>query len=114
MRHITVGRKYGEGKVAKIECIRNDRLQNIDIKDKCFLLIILNAGKLEFKVENGQFCAAAPAFASVRLWGINGLLHIPLKASTAQALRRLILNMTVLRAVLYGAGKGETTRCPPK
>ena len=62
MRHITVGRKYNEGKIAKIECVRNDRLQNIDIKDKCFLLIILTAGKLEFKVENGQFCAAAPAF----------------------------------------------------
>lgn len=62
MQHITVGRKYGEGKVAKIECVRNDRLQNIDIKDKCFLLIILNAGKLEFKVENDRFCAAAPAF----------------------------------------------------
>ncbi len=62
MRHITVGRKYNEGKVAKIECVRNDRLQNIDIKDKCFLLIILTAGKLEFKVENEQFCTAAPAF----------------------------------------------------
>ena len=62
MQHITVGRKYGEGKVAKIECVRNDRFQNIDIKDKCFLLIILNAGKLEFKVENEQFCAVAPAF----------------------------------------------------
>ena len=62
MQHITVGRKYNEGKVAKIECVRNDRLKNIDIKDKCFLLIILTAGKLEFKVENGQFCAAAPAF----------------------------------------------------
>ena len=62
MQHITVGRKYGEGKVAKIECVRNDRLQNIDIKDKCFLLIILNAGKLEFKAENDRFCAAAPAF----------------------------------------------------
>ena len=62
MQHITVGRKYAEGKVAKIECVRNDRFQNIDIKDKCFLLIILNAGKLEFKVENEQFCAAAPAF----------------------------------------------------
>lgn len=62
MRHITVGRKYNEGKVAKIECVRNDRLQNIDIKDKCFLLIILTAGKLEFKVENERFCAAAPAF----------------------------------------------------
>lgn len=62
MQHITVGRKYNEGKVAKIECVRNDRLRNIDIKDKCFLLIILTAGKLEFKVENEQFCTAAPAF----------------------------------------------------
>jgi len=62
MRHITVGRKYNEGKVAKIECVRNDRLRNIHIKDKCFLLIILTAGKLEFKVENEQFCAVAPAF----------------------------------------------------
>lgn len=62
MRHITVGRKYNEGKVAKIECVRNDRLRNIHIKDKCFLLIILTAGKLEFKVENEPFCAAAPAF----------------------------------------------------
>lgn len=62
MQHITVGRKYGEGKVAKIECVQNDCLQNIDIKSKCFLLIILTAGKLEFKVENEQFCAVAPAF----------------------------------------------------
>ena len=62
MRHITIGRKYNEGKVAKIECVRNDRFQNIDIKDKCFLLIILTAGKLEFKVENERLCAAAPAF----------------------------------------------------
>ena len=62
MQHITVGRKYGEGKVAKIECVKNDRLQNIDIKDKCFLLIILTAGKLEFNVENERLYAAAPAF----------------------------------------------------
>ena len=62
MRHITAGRKYNEGKIAKIECVRNDRLQNIDIKDKCFLLIILTAGKLEFNVENERLCAAAPAF----------------------------------------------------
>ena len=62
MQHITVGRKYNEGKVAKIECVRNDRLQNTHIKNNCFLLIILTAGKLEFKVENEQFCAVAPAF----------------------------------------------------
>lgn len=62
MQHITVGRKYNEGKVAKIECVKNDRLQNIQIKGNCFLLIILTAGRLEFRVENEQFCAAAPAF----------------------------------------------------
>ena len=50
-------------------------------------------------------CFTALAFASARLWGIDGLLHILLKASTAAALRRLILNMTELQAVLYGAGK---------
>ena len=62
MRHITVGRKYNEGKVAKIECTQNDRLQNTHIKNNCFLLIILTAGKLEFKVENDRFYAAPPAF----------------------------------------------------
>ena len=62
MQQITVGRKYNEGKIAKIECVRNDRLRNIDIKDKCFLLIILTAGKLEFKVENERLYAATPAF----------------------------------------------------
>ena len=62
MQHITVGRKYNEGKVAKIECTQNDRLQNTHIKNNCFLLIILTAGKLEFKAENEQFCTAAPAF----------------------------------------------------
>ena len=62
MQHITVGRKYNEGKIAKIECVRKDRLRNIDIKDKCFLLIILTAGKLEFKVENERLYAATPAF----------------------------------------------------
>lgn len=62
MQHITVGRKYNEGKIAKVECVKNDPLRNIDIKDKCFLLIILAEGMLEFKVENEQFHAAAPAF----------------------------------------------------
>ena len=45
-------------------------------------------------------CFTALAFESARLWGINGLLHILLKAGAAPALRRLILNMTVWRAVL--------------
>ncbi|MDD6735232.1 MAG: AraC family transcriptional regulator, partial [Clostridiales bacterium] len=37
-------------------------LKNIDIKDKCFLLIILTKGKLEFTVGGENISATAPAF----------------------------------------------------
>lgn len=62
MEHITVGRKYKEGKVAFVECIKNDSLNNINIKNKCFLLIILTKGKLEFKVDGEKVTANAPSF----------------------------------------------------
>ena len=62
MEHITVGRKYNEGKVAFIECKKDDSLKNIDIKDKYFLLIILTKGKLEFMVGGEKIAATAPAF----------------------------------------------------
>ena len=62
MEHITVGRKHNEGKVAFVECVKNGSLKNIDIKGKCFLLIILLSGKLEFKVGNENVISTAPAF----------------------------------------------------
>ena len=62
MEHITVGRKYNEGKVAFVECVKNGSLDNLDIKDKCFLLIILTKGKLEFKVDGEKITANAPSF----------------------------------------------------
>ena len=62
MKHITVGRKYNEGKVAFVECVKNGSLDNINIKDKCFLLIILTKGKLEFKVSGEKITANAPSF----------------------------------------------------
>ena len=62
MEHITVGKKYNEGKVAFVECLKNSSLECIDIKDKCFLLIILTRGKLEFKVNGVNIVAEAPAF----------------------------------------------------
>ena len=62
MEHITVGRKYNEGKVAFVECVKNGSLDNINIKDKCFLLIILTKGKLEFKVGGEKVTANAPSF----------------------------------------------------
>ncbi len=60
--HITIGKKYNEGKVAFVECTKNDRLKNIDIKDKCFLLIILTKGRLDFKIGKERISATAPAF----------------------------------------------------
>ncbi len=62
MEHITVGRKYNEGKVAFVECVKNGSLDNINIKDKCFLLIILTKGKLEFRVGGEKVTATAPSF----------------------------------------------------
>ena len=62
MEHITVGRKYNEGKVAFVECVKNGSLDNINIKGKCFLLIILTKGKLEFKVDGEKITANAPSF----------------------------------------------------
>lgn len=62
MEHITVGKKYNEGKVAFVECQRNGDLSQIDIKDKCFLLVILTKGRLSFTVGGEKITAAAPAF----------------------------------------------------
>ena len=62
MEHITVGKKYNDGKVAFVKCVRNDSLDNINIKDKCFLLIILTKGKLEFKVDGENITAVGPSF----------------------------------------------------
>lgn len=62
MEHITVGRKYNEGKTALVECLKNDNLKNIDIKGKCFLLIILTKGRLKFEVGGETVTAATPSF----------------------------------------------------
>ena len=62
MEHITVGRRYNEGKVAFVECVKDGSLDNISIKDKCFLLIILTKGKLEFKVGSEKICSTSPSF----------------------------------------------------
>lgn len=62
MEHITVGKKYNEGKVAFVECLTNDDLQNIDIKDKYFLLICLTSGSISFKINEEIVYASAPCF----------------------------------------------------
>ena len=67
MRHVTVGKKYNQGKIAKVECIKNAQLDDLDIKGKYFLLIVLNYGKLEFSVGDKKIKAAEATFI-LTLW----------------------------------------------
>ncbi len=62
MEHVTIGVKYNAGKVALVDCEQNGALDNVDIKDRFFLLIILSEGKLEFSVSGKKYSALAPAF----------------------------------------------------
>lgn len=62
MEYITVGKKYNEGKIAAVKCVKDDSLDNIHIKGKCFLLIILTKGELAFTVKGEIITANAPSF----------------------------------------------------
>ncbi len=62
MEHITVGQKYNRGKIAFVECVNGGSLDNIEIKNKCFLLILLTKGRLSFTVNGNAFTASAPCF----------------------------------------------------
>lgn len=58
----TVGYKYNTGKIAKVECVANDSLKNIQMKDECFLLLILSEGSAIFTIAGKMVTAAAPCF----------------------------------------------------
>ena len=53
----TIGREYNTGKIAQVECISNDTLKSIDIKEQCYLLLILTAGTATFRVSEKEFTA---------------------------------------------------------
>ena len=62
MKHFTVGREFNKDKIALCECVRNESLENINIINDCFCLIILSNGSAEFKVNGNIFKAKAPCF----------------------------------------------------
>lgn len=62
MQHVTIGKNYNKSKIALVECIKNDKLESINIKDNYFLLIILSKGRLEFNIDGQKITATAPAF----------------------------------------------------
>ena len=62
MQHVTICKNYNKSKIALVECIKNDKLESINIKDNYFLLIILSKGRLEFNIGGQKITATAPAF----------------------------------------------------
>lgn len=58
----TTGREFSPGKIVPVQCVTNDKLDDIDIKDCCFLLIIIHNGSAIFQVDNILFEAIAPCY----------------------------------------------------
>ncbi len=62
MEHVTIGRKFGEGKIAYAECTANGDLSRAEIKGKSFLLVCLAEGELRFSAGEKSHTAKAPCF----------------------------------------------------
>ncbi|MBQ0084079.1 MAG: helix-turn-helix transcriptional regulator [Clostridiales bacterium] len=62
MTHATLGRKFDSGKIAAIECIKNAPLKGIQIKDECFLLLVVVEGEIKFSSHAKNYSAVGPCF----------------------------------------------------
>ncbi len=58
----TFGLKYNTGRIAPVQCVKNDTLKDLNIKDTCFVLMIIYEGMARFEVGGLSFEAAAPCF----------------------------------------------------
>ncbi|MDD2362184.1 MAG: AraC family transcriptional regulator [Oscillospiraceae bacterium] len=58
----TIGREYNTGKIAQVECVANDTLKDLSIKDQCYLLLIISEGHATFNVGEKTITATAPCF----------------------------------------------------
>lgn len=62
MKPQTVGHNYDAGKIVPVQCVKDDTLRDLDIKDACFGLIILYEGTAFFRIGNLSFEAMGPCF----------------------------------------------------
>ena len=58
----TFGLKYNTGKIAPVQCVKNDTLKDLNIKDTCFVLMLMYEGMAHFEVHGKTFEAMAPCF----------------------------------------------------
>ncbi len=56
----TIGQKYDVGKIAHIQCIKNDTLRDLEIKNNCFLMLMIYDGMAKFKFDDRIIVAQAP------------------------------------------------------
>ena len=62
MEQVTVGKKFNAGKIAYARCVCDENLDDIQIKNKCFLLLVVFEGSLCFRLGNTEINANAPCF----------------------------------------------------
>lgn len=62
MKPQTFGRSFDAGKIVPIQCVKDDTLKDLDIKDSCFLLSIIYEGAAKFQVGDSSFEAMGPCF----------------------------------------------------
>ena len=60
MKPQTFGRTYNIGKMAPIQCVKNDTLRDLNIKDACFGLLIIYEGTVNFQIRDLSFEATGP------------------------------------------------------
>ncbi len=58
----TFGRNYNTGRIAPVQCVKNDTLKELNIKDTCFGLMIIYEGTALFGVGDLSFEAMGPCF----------------------------------------------------
>ena len=58
----TFGRNYNTGRIAPVQCVKNDPLTDLNIKDTCFAFIIVYEGTVRFQIRETIFDADAPCF----------------------------------------------------
>ena len=56
----TFGRKYNTGRITPVQCVRGDTLKDLNIKDTCFLLMIIYEGTVSFEIGDSSFEAMGP------------------------------------------------------
>ena len=62
MKPQTFGRNHDIGRMVPIQCVKDDTLRDLNIKDACFGLLIIYEGTVIFQIGDLSFEAAGPCF----------------------------------------------------